>query len=460
MSYSDSGAPSSIHNSLLLHPKSHHTSCHCMHERSGSATISVPLAFRRGVEKRMVKLVEGLVGKLRVPPGKRDIQVFDETLPGFGIRKFESGKAFYFVKFAVGGQQRKLSLGPAVPGVLGEKRRAASEILTRARVGQDVVADKRAAKTKRTITLGELVPKYLRDCANRLRDTTYIGTTRYLDRYWKPLHDSPVEVIQRREIVAVIDDLAANHGKVAADRARAALSGFFAWAIDRSYLDLNPVQNIQRRAQGGSRTRTLSEPELAEVWRACADDDYGRIVRLLILTGQRKTEIGDLTWTEIDLEKRQFDLPPERTKNGRAHLVPLSEEAIRLLKEIPRFETRSFAFGQGSRGFQGWSKAKTFLDERINEERAKAGKKRMPGWTVHDIRRSVVTHLHERGFAQPHVVEAIVNHVSGHRGGVAGVYNKALYLPERRRALDLWGQHVAALVKGRQSNAVPMEAAQ
>jgi integrase len=406
----------------------------------------------------MVKLVEGLAGKLRVPPGKRDIQVFDDALPGFGIRKFESGKAFYFVKFTVGGQQRKLSLGAVVPGVLGEKRKAASEILTRARVGQDVVAEKRSAKSKRTITLGELVPKYLRDCETRLRDATYIGTTRYLDRYWKPLHDRLVETIQRRDIVAVIDDLAVNHGKVAADRARAALSGFFAWAIDRTYLDLNPVQNIQRRAAGGSRTRTLSEAELVEVWKACADDDYGQIVRLLILTGQRKTEIGDLTWQEIDLEKRQLDLPPERTKNGRPHLVPLSDEAIKLLKETPRFEARSFAFGQGARGFQGWSKAKLLLDDRIGKERAKAGQKPMPGWTLHDIRRSVVTHLHEHGFAQPHIVEAIVNHVSGHRRGVAGVYNKAQHLSERKRALDLWGQHIAALVDGRESNVVALRA--
>lgn len=408
----------------------------------------------------MVKLVEGLAGKLRVPAGKRDIQVFDDALPGFGIRKFESGKAFYFVKFTVGGQQRKLSLGAVVPGVLGEKRKAASEILTRARVGQDVVAEKRSAKTKRTITLGELVPKYLRDCETRLRDATYIGTTRYLDRYWKPLHDRPVETIHRRDIVAVIDDLAVNHGKVAADRARAALSGFFAWAIDRTYLDLNPVQNIQRRAAGGSRTRTLSEAELVEVWKACADDDYGQIVRLLILTGQRKTEIGDLTWQEIDLEKRQLDLPPERTKNGRPHLVPLSDEAIELLKETPRFETRSFAFGQGTRGFQGWSKAKVEIDARITKatKNASPEAKAMPGWTLHDIRRSVVTHLHECGFAQPHIVEAIVNHVSGHRGGVAGVYNKALYLAERRRALDLWGQHIVALVDGRESNVVALRA--
>ena len=242
-----------------------------------------------------------------------------------------------------------------------------------------------------------------------------------------------------------------------ADRARTALSAFFAWAIDRGYLDLNPVQNIQRRAQGAGRTRVLSEVELAAVWKACGCDDYGRIVRLLILTGQRKAEIGDLSWPEIDLENRQFDLPPERTKNGRPHLVPLSNEAVQLLMDAPRFEHRSFVFGQGSRGFQGWSKAKQFLDARIDEARERAREKPLALWTLHDIRRSVVTHLHERGFAQPHVVEAIVNHVSGHQSGVAGVYNKARYPAERRRALDLWAQHIVALLEGRDSNVVPLK---
>ena len=397
----------------------------------------------------MAKLVEGYAAKMRVQQGSRDVQVFDDALPGFGIRKFESGKAFYFVKFAVGNQQRKLSLGPVVPGVLSEKRRRASEILTRARVGQDVVADKRAAKTKRTTTVGELVTKYLHSKEAEFRPATYLEASRYLERYWLPLHAQGIETVQRRDVVAVVDDIATLHGKVAADRARTALSAYFAWAIDRGYLDLNPVQNIQRRAQGEGRTRVLTEAELATVSRACADDDYGRIVRLLILTGQRKSEIGGLEWSEIEWDRRQIDLPPERTKNGRAHVVPLSDEALAVIAGVHRREGRNTAFGDGSNGYRGWSKAKSRLNSRLPAD--------MPAWTLHDIRRSVVTHLHERGIALPHVVEAIVNHVSGHQGGVAGVYNKAAYLDDRRRALDRWGQHVSSLVEGRVSNVVPMK---
>ena len=399
----------------------------------------------------MPKLVEGFASKLRVPAGDRDVQVFDDALPGFGIRKFKSGRAFYFVKFSIGGQQRKLSLGRVVPGVLGEKRRRASEILTRARIGQDVVAEKRAAKAKRTLTLGELVPRYLREREAKFRARTYSEISRYLEKYWQPLHDQNIEGVQRRDVVGVIDTISDEHGKVAADRARTALSAFFAWAIDRGYLDLNPVQNIARRAQNGARNRVLSEAELAAVTLACADDDYGCIVRLLILTGQRKSEIGGLLWPEIDTDKHQIDLPAERTKNSRPHIVPLSDEGLAIVRRLLRREGRNYLFGSGIGPFSGWSKSKSKLDARIAAARVEANEQPLAPWTLHDLRRSVVTHLHERGFAQPHVVEAIVNHASGHRGGVAGVYNKALYLPERRSALDLWGRHMAALVKERSS---------
>lgn len=382
----------------------------------------------------MPRLVEGFATRMRVPAGKRDVTVFDDALPGFGIRKFASGKASYIVKYVAGTTQRKLSLGPVVPGTLSEKRRRASEILTRARAGQDVVAEKQVAKVKHKVTLGELVPLYLDAKQDVFRPAHFLEATRYLRRYWSPLHGQAVEAIDRRQIVKVIDSLAYEHGKVTSDRARTALSAFFAWAIDRGYLDLNPVQNIQRRASGVSRSRVLSETELGAIWSACEEDDYGRVIRLLMLTGQRRTEIGDLHRSEVDISKRLIELPPERTKNNRSHLIPLSDVGLALIAAIPVREGREYLFGDGARGFQGWSKAKARLDEKLPS---------LKEWTVHDIRRSVVTHLHELGFAPPHVVEAIVNHVSGHRGGVAGVYNKALYLSERMRALNLWAVHIA-----------------
>jgi hypothetical protein len=196
----------------------------------------------------IVKLTEGAIAKLRPPRGGRDIQVFDDNLPGFGVRVFASGKKSYFVKFNVGIQQRKKSLGPALPGNLAAKRKAADEILTRARLGQDVVAEARAARAssaRQAATFGKLLRPFLDDRKVVLRPASFSALARYLERYFSGVHDSPLNSIHRADVVAIIDEVASKHGKVAADRARAAIGRFFTWAIDRGHVDSTPVQSIQ-----------------------------------------------------------------------------------------------------------------------------------------------------------------------------------------------------------------------
>ena len=230
-----------------------------------------------------------------------------------------------------------------------------------------------------------------------------------------------------------------------------ALSGLFAWAIERGYVTGTPVLHIKRRAGTVSRERTLSPAELREVWRAATTvgGDYERIIKLLILTGQRKTEIGRLDWVEINeggaLGKR-IDLPGERTKNHQPHMVPLAEQAMGCLPA--KRNSTTMLFGRFDKGFSGWSKAKKELDMAILDARRAADRKAKPmsHWVIHDLRRTFVTLIGDTGIAQPHVVEAIVNHVSGTKAGVAGVYNKALYWEERRKALDAWGRYVGGLV--------------
>jgi integrase len=214
------------------------------------------------------------------------------------------------------------------------------------------------------------------------------------------------------------------------------------------------------------RERVLSDGELAEVWRAAGDDTYGTIVRLLILTGQRREEIGGLRWSEIDFTTQTIGLPAERTrngrartKNGRAHEVPLSEPAMRLITATPRRLDRDFVFGTGANGFGGYSVPKRALDQRIAEVRQAAGAEEpMAPWVLHDLRRSLATGLGERLGVLPHVVEAILHHVDGHKRGVAGVYNRASYDKEKRAALAMWAAHVVALVEGRSTNVVPLRA--
>jgi integrase len=199
----------------------------------------------------------------------------------------------------------------------------------------------------------------------------------------------------------------------------------------------------------------LNDDELAAVWRAAGDGQYGAIVRLLALSGARRDEIASLRWSEVDLDAATITLPPARTKNRREHVIPLSELAFAIVAARPRRTEadgtpRDLVFGYGQRGYQDWSGSKADLDARI----AAARKGRGLDWTPHDFRRSLSTALHERFGVPPHVVEAILGHVGGHRGGVSGIYNRALYLDERRRALQRWADHIEQLVSGKKPGTI------
>jgi len=382
-----------------------------------------------------VKRLQGL----KVPQGKRDAILFDTTCPGFGVRKFESGRMSFFLKYSVDGKKRKVSLGPALPdtAVIESARTKACIIQARAQLGEDEIAKREARRSTVKRTLGQLIERFLEAKREDMSETYYRDNCRYLREYWAPLHDQAVQMIKRVDAVNVLDEIADKHGKATADRARSALSSFFGWALDRvPDLEANPLVAVKNRATG-RRDRTLNDAELRKVWRAAANTgDHGIIVRLLILTGQRKSEIADLKWSEI--KDGQINLPGDRTKNRRPHIVPLSTEAGAIIKAVPIWSDSDYVFGEGQRGFQGWSKAKRALDAKL---------RKIEPWRLHDLRRSVVTGMNEHGIAPPHIIEAVVNHISGHRGGIAGIYNVASYLDARDLALQAWGVHVAKLVR-------------
>ena len=221
------------------------------------------------------------------------------------------------------------------------------------------------------------------------------------------------------------------------------LSAFFSWAMGEGLADANPVIGTNKAAgEIKARDRVLTDTELATIWRGLPDNDYGRIVRLLALTGCRRDEIGSLRWSEIKRDARLIALPGERTKNSRTHDVPLSKVALEVIDSIPRRVNREFVFGEGKGGFSGWSKAKAALDVKLGLE----------PWRLHDLRRTASTRMADAG-VQPHIIEAVINHVSGHKAGVAGVYNRSTYENEKRAALDALSNYVlVAVVKADGSN--------
>jgi integrase len=408
-----------------------------------------------------MRFTKAAVASLSLPPGKSELIVFDDALKGFGVRLRGGGKRTWVVQYRVGAKQRRLSLGSLQILDLEEARAQAKRALAKVGLAIDPQLEKASAKTAASLSLRPLIDQYLAVKKERLRPRSYIETERQLMRDWATLHGQPVSSIGRRDVAARLGQLSIKNGPVAADRARAALSAFFSWSMREGLVEANPVSVTNRPATIKSRDRVLSDAELREIWEACREDDYGRIVRLLILTGQRREEVGGMRWSELDEGAGVWSLGPQRTKNGRPHGVPLSDQALIVIRSIPRREGRDLCFGEGAGPFSGWSKAKERLDDRMTGRggsEANVGKSSLPGaWRLHDIRRTVATRMADLGVS-PHVIEAVLNHVSGARAGVAGIYNRSLYSAEKRNALVLWGAHVAAIIKGEKPKVIGLRA--
>ncbi|MBG0797175.1 tyrosine-type recombinase/integrase [Methylocystis sp. L43] len=226
------------------------------------------------------------------------------------------------------------------------------------------------------------------------------------------------------------------------------LSRFYGFCINRRLIRENPLAGIDKPTKGKARDRVLSDAELALVWRASDRLGYpfAQIFQLLILTGQRKSEIADAPWSEIDLNARAWRLPAERVKNKRPHIIPLSAQALAVIGEIPRIDESLLVFTTTkTTPASGFSRAKRSLDAAIASEN---GGEPIPPWTIHDIRRSVASGMARCG-VDLHVVERTLNHVSGSFGGVVGVYQHHKFEREVRLALDRWGAHVESIVTGR-----------
>jgi integrase len=401
-----------------------------------------------------MKLNSRNVAGLVRPAGKDDVVIWDDNLPGFGVRLRGDNKGF-LVQYRVGLQQRRENLGDVRKVKLEDARKAARQRFAQAQLGQDPAAERAEAKAKaaaKRLTLGVVAERYLESKKPRLRPTSYADARRYFTRHWASLRDRPIAAIQRAEVAAGLHDIIKRHGSISAARARANLSALFAWAMCEGFCEANPVLATNNPEKGyQSRTRVLAEAELAIIWKACADDDFGRIVKLLMLTGCRRGEIGELKWSEIDFAHGTITIAGNRTKNGHPLTLTLPPVALDLLRSTPRRDNSDNVFGGGGPGFTIWSHAVKGLHARIIAGEGKP----LPPWTLHDIRRSAATHMAEIG-VQPHIIEAVLNHVSGHKSGVAGIYNRAAYTREIAAALQLWSEHLLVVIAGRKRKVVPL----
>lgn len=389
------------------------------------------------VSKITMKTVEQL---------QRGTRVWDTVVQGFGVRRQKDG-AYYYLRFRRNGVQYMRSIGPhGSPWTPELARNEAKKLLGLAVSGNDPFAKSVPAEA-----FGHEVRRYLTKRKSALKRRTFEELERHLTNHALPLHRLRLSELDRRTIALRLAEVETASGPTARNRVRASLSTFFNWAVREGLLNANPVTGTARADERGARERVLTQEELAGLWSVLPAEGNGQfadIVRLLLLTGQRREEIGSLRWSEVDPDRGLIILPSERTKNRRQHEVPLSRQALAILERQPNRKGREHIFGIGEAGFSGWSNCKARLDRAILTKRKTADRRAKPlaSWHLHDLRRTAATGMAELGVL-PHIIEAILNHVSGHKAGVAGIYNRAKYADEMRSALQRWADHIDALIR-------------
>lgn len=426
-----------------------------------------------------MKLNDKTVADLSLPEGKSELIVFDDDLPGFGVRLRAGGKRTWVVQYRVGRKQRRKTIGAVTPTMNAAKARKAADIdLANVKRGGDPQAAKVEQRAKAADTFGVVAAQFLSRQKERLRPRSYVQVAAHMGKHWANFKGVSIHEIEKRAIAARLVKIADERGDIAANRARATLTTFFTWAISSGIVAANPALGTPLQGDEKARDHVIGKAvggvkgqdddlALADIWHACLDDDFGRAVKLLILTAVRRDEVGGMLRAELNLSTRMWHIGVARTKNKQEHDVPLSDLAIGIIEAAlaqEGRESRAVVFGYGARargapdrGFAGWGKAKRELDARIDKARMAAGRGPIDPWRLHDLRRTAATQMAELG-VQPHIIEELLGHISGHKAGVAGIYNRASYAAEKRQALDMWAAHVEGLVAGQASNIVALRA--
>lgn len=367
------------------------------------------------------------------PPGQRDCMVFDTEQRGLAVRVMAAGTKSYLAQYTTAARRRRVPLGSVDAISLADAREAARVVMGEVAKGADPARERKAvaegariAELRERTTLSKMVADWNRLHLSARRPGYQAEATRALEKAFAEWWSRPADRLQRQDVVAVLDNAPTSMARSISAYGRAC----FAWAQSRGTVQHNPFFGI-RLPPDIKRDRVLSDAELARIWRAARGTagPYGPIVAMLILTAQRRDEVGGMTWAELSSDLAVWTIPAERTKNGLPSLVPLAPAARTLVETFPR-SGRGLVFpGEGGKRFSGWSKAKGKLDKASG----------VTGWTLHDLRRTAATGLQRLG-VRLEVTEAILNHVSGSRRGVVGIYQRHNWATEKRAALEAWSK--------------------
>lgn len=394
--------------------------------------------------------------------------LWDTVTQGFGAYVTPTGKVSWLVQRWVGGKG-----GKAVRSVIGN-----ASAMT--------IDDAREMSAKRGVELSEGIDLSARKKATRERIKEELNASTVMEcyetwyarhntgnRYWAELNarvrsslmaldkgNMSIRDVKKAHIRNLIETKEhKEESPVAARNLFAALRPFFRWCVEQEHITTSPVDGLTPPKPPKSRDRVLSRSEVQLVWNASGKLAYPfkHFFRLLLLTGQRREEVAGMRLEELDLPNALWTIPGSRTKNGKAHIVHLSSLALsaiaEALKHAPKGKTEKVTYVLSTTGdvpIGGFSKAKTALDTKMAELNGIAlgldEPKEVDDWRVHDFRRTITSHLAELG-TPTDVADRILNHVTGTREGVKGVYQRYEFLPQRKTALEEWGDHIAALVE-------------
>jgi integrase len=395
------------------------------------------------------KLTDLIVEHAKAPAAGR-LELWDALLPGFGLRVTGRGSKSWVLLYRLGGRdalKRRLTIGTYPALSLAKAREHARNVFDDVARGEDPAATKRTQSQTVSMIADEFIERYAKP-----RNRSWKESERILARYVKPRWGGrQMTNITRNDVIQLLDAIVDRGTPVMAKLTHSTIRKLFNWAVDRGVIAASPCIRIPPPGRANDRDRVLSDDELCSVWAGCdrLGWPFGPVVRLLLLTGQRRDEVATMSWQDIDFKAARWSLSRDKTKNKRAHEVPLSAEVLAILRTLPKVHDELVFTTNGRVPVAGFSMAKRRLDTAVAALRTDGNLPPLVDWHLHDLRRTMASGMARLGIA-PHVIEKVLNHQTGAISGVAAIYNRYDYQNEKRQALDTWGAYVSDLVLGEQ----------
>jgi len=373
------------------------------------------------------------------PATTKRYEVRDQKVNGLHVRVSTTGAKVFYTMVRPNGSRRRIKIGPYPVVSLADARRRAMKIARDVELGE---FDKPPEVSEASaLTLGETIPKFI-ELHAKPNTKDWKRTESVLHKF-DGLKDQPINQIKRQDVSKVLDGIIANGTPTRANRALSAIKKLMNWCVMRGDIETSPVALLRPPTREVQRDRVLNDDEIHAIWQHSDAEGYpfGPFLKLLMMTGQRRAEVSDMRWSELNLDEGVWELPASRVKNARLHIVPLPQQAVDILRSLHRFLDSDFVFTTtGCSAISGFGRLKERIEATLPEN--------TPDWRFHDFRRTASTGMAKIGVA-PHVIDAVTNHKSGVVSGVGATYNRYTYFNEKREALELWADELTKITTER-----------